>query len=240
MEEMQIGSRIDINVGELWNNLSSIFQNNRTMRRTVKLSAAMAHTNGQKVVAAESFTGEPESSKWQEHPFALKVLGDRMFTQGLNRMVFHRFAHQPHPTAETRYDDGTMGISLRQNEYVVGARRCVDDLICRDASIFCNRERSLPTWFTLPVKMPAFIPVWRDELKPSPPEGYDYDLVNAEVLLNKAKVVEGRLVLNSGVSYRVLVLQDYKTMSVRMLSKVKEFAEQGVVIVGERPLRSRD
>src|ERR1041385_58472 len=66
MEEMQIGSRIDTNVGEFWNNLSSIFQNNWTMRRTVKLSAAIAHTNGQKIVAAESFTGEPESSKWQE------------------------------------------------------------------------------------------------------------------------------------------------------------------------------
>jgi hypothetical protein len=58
------------------------------------------------------------------------------------------------------------------------------------------------------------------------------------VLLNNAKVVERRLVLNSGVSYSVLVLQDYKTLSVRLLSKVKEVAEQGLAIVGERPLRS--
>jgi len=238
MEEMQIGSRIDINVGEFWNNLSSIFQNNWTMRRTVKLSAAMAHTNGQKVVAAESFTGEPESSKWQEHPFALKMIGDRMFTQGLNRMVFHRFAHQPHPTVKpgmtmgpwgshfdrtnTWWEQGAAWMTyLSRCQYLLQEGTFVADLVYftgEDAGVYTRVERS--------------------ELKPSPPEGYDYDLINSETLINKASVLNKRLVLPDGISYQILVLQDFRMMSIPLLSKIKEFVGQGLVVMGEKPMRT--
>lgn len=46
MEEMQIGARVDVNMGEFWNGLSSLFQNNLTMHRTTKLAASIAHING--------------------------------------------------------------------------------------------------------------------------------------------------------------------------------------------------
>lgn len=237
MEEMQIGARIDINVGEFWNNLSSIFQNNWTMRRTVKLSAAIAHTNAQKVVAAESFTAEPESGKWQEHPFALKAQGDRMFTQGLNRMVFHRFAHQPHPTAKpgmtmgpwgshfdrtnTWWEQGAAWMTyLSRCQYLLQYGTFVADIAYftgEDAGVYTRVERS--------------------ELNPTPPEGVDYDLINSESLF-KAKVVDKRLVLPDGISYQILALQDFKTMSGRVLAKILEFQEQGLAIIGEKPLRT--
>jgi len=35
--------------------------------------------------------------RWQEYPFALKAVGDKAFTEGINRMVIHRYAMQPHP-----------------------------------------------------------------------------------------------------------------------------------------------
>ena len=89
-------------MGEFWQGLSSIFQNNLTMRRTPKLAATIAHANGQRVAGAEAFTGEPESARWQEHPFAMKARGDLVFTRGINRMLVHRYAHQPHPTAALR------------------------------------------------------------------------------------------------------------------------------------------
>jgi hypothetical protein len=239
MEEMQIGSRIDINVGEFWNNLSSIFQNNWTMRRTVKLSAAIAHTNGQNIVAAESFTGEPESSKWQEYPFGLKMLGDRMFGQGLNRMIFHRFAHQPHPTAKPGMTMGPWGSHFdRTNtwwdhgakEWITYLSRCQHMLqqgtFVADLVYFTGEDAGVYTT------------VERNELKPPPPEGYDYDLINSEVLLNKAKVLNKRLVLPDGISYGVLVLQDFKTMSLKVLSKIRGFIDDGLVVMGEKPLRT--
>jgi len=238
MEEMQIGARIDINVGEFWQNLSSIFQNNWTMRRTVKLSAAIAHTNGQKVVAAEAFTSEPESGKWQEHPFSLKVQGDRMFTQGLNRMVFHRFAHQPHPTAKPGMTMGPWGSHFdRTNtwweqgkEWMTYLSRCQYMLqsgtFVADVAYFTGEDAGVYTR------------VERNEVVPTPPQGIDYDLVNRETLLNKAKVVDRKLILDSGMSYNVLSIQDFKTMSVKVLSKLIEFKKLGLTIIGEKPLRA--
>ncbi len=238
MEEMQIGARIDINVGEFWNNLSSIFQNNYTMRRTVKLSAAIAHTNGQKIVAAESFTSEPESGKWQEHPFALKVQGDRMFTQGLNRMVFHRFAHQPHPTAKPGMTMGPWGSHFdRTNtwweqgkEWMTYLSRCQFLLqhgtFVADIAYFTGEDAGVYTR------------VERNELFPSPPDGVDYDLINSETLLNKATVVNERLTLPDGVSYNILSIQDFRTMSVKVLSKIIELQQQGLKVIGEKPVRT--
>jgi hypothetical protein len=236
MEEMQIGARVDINVGEFWNGLSAIFQNNWTMRRTVKLSAAIAHTNGQKVVAAESYTGEPGSARWQEYPFGLKALGDRMFTQGLNRMVFHRFAHQPHPTAKPGMTMGPWGSHFdRTNTWWEQGKAWMEYLTrCQymlQAGIFVADL----VYFT-GESAGVYTRVERNELVPPPPDGYDYDLINSETLLNKARVEDGKLTLSDGIQYSVLVLQDFPTMSGKILRKIQQFANEGLTIIGSRPI----
>jgi hypothetical protein len=64
--------------------------------------------------------------------------------------------------------------------------------------------------------------------------GYDYDVVTAEVILNRMKVSKGRLVLPEGVSYRLLALPDRVEISLPVLRKLKEFADAGATIVGRR------
>jgi hypothetical protein len=55
--------------------------------------------------------------------------------------------------------------------------------------------------------VPSSQPFWGAGLQPAPPEGYDYDTINADVLLNRMQVsADGRMVLPDGMSYRVLVL----------------------------------
>ena len=57
-------------------------------------AACIAHTYGRPVVAAESFTsGDTEA--WQAYPASMKALGDWAFCAGVNRIVFHRYQHQP-------------------------------------------------------------------------------------------------------------------------------------------------
>ncbi len=147
MDEMQIGARGDVNMGEFWQGPSSIFQNNLTMRRTPKLAASIAHVNGQKVAGAEAFTGEPESARWQEHPFSLKARGDQVFTRGINRMVIHRYAHQPHPTAVPGMTMGPWGIHFeRTTTWWEPGRAWLGYLArCRASS---SRGSSWPTWRT--------------------------------------------------------------------------------------------
>ena len=63
---------------------------------SVKLAASVANTHGIPIVGAESFTAIPDDcGKWLAHPGMLKALGDAMWCLGINRYIFHTYAHQP-------------------------------------------------------------------------------------------------------------------------------------------------
>jgi hypothetical protein len=235
MEELQIGSRADVVMGEYWNSLSTIFQNNLTMRRTCKLVSSIAHISGQKIVGVEGLTGEPEAARWQEYAFAMKPICDKIFLMGINRILIHRNAHQPHPTAAPGMTMGPWGIHFDRTNtlwetnkaWLAYLARCQSllqqGLFVADFAYFTGEEAGVYTR------------VNPDELNPKPLEGYDYDVINAETLVKKARIEDSRLVLPDGMSYRVLVLQEQKAMSLELLKKVHEFIGQGLVVVGARP-----
>ena len=47
------------------------------------------------MVAAESFTTNAQDGRWQNTPWSMKAKCDWAYTEGLNRVIYHRFAHQP-------------------------------------------------------------------------------------------------------------------------------------------------
>lgn len=92
-----------------------------------------------------------------------------------------------------------------------------------DAAAFCGES--------VPVGMPS--------INPALPPGYDYDGINADVLLNQAAVKDGQLVLKSGMSYRVLSLsQPDRTMTPKLLRQLREFVTAGLTIIGPPPQKS--
>lgn len=212
-----------------------LFSNNLMMRRTTKLASSIAHINGQKVVGAEAYTSEPESGRWQEYPFALKAVGDKAFTEGINRMVVHRYAMQPHPNAAPAMTLGPWGIHFdRTNTWWEPGRAWMD---------YLNRCQTLLqeglfvadlAYFTGD-NIVGYTKVHRKELNPVPPEGYDYDLMNTETLLNRSWMERGRLRLPDGMSYRILVMQEQSHITLQLLRKLRSMVEEGLVIVGARP-----
>ncbi len=241
MEELQVGARVDVNAGEFWFGLSSIFQNNKTMRRTPKLAASIAHASGKRIVAAESFTGEPESGRWQEHPFAMKPLGDRIFSEGVNRIAFHRYAHQPHPDAAPGMTMGPWGMHFeRTNTWWEQGREYLSYL-SRCQALLQHGVFAADLAYVAEEDANRYTKVTRDELDPPAPEGYDYDVVNAETVVNRMSADPrgtSRAVLPDGMSYRVLVLQHRGGIGLVLLRKLRELVQGGLVIVGRRPGRS--
>jgi alpha-L-rhamnosidase len=61
----------------------------------LKITIAAQRKSGKEVIEAEAFTGLPDSSKWNETPHWLKTFGDEAFCAGVNRLLLHRFVHQP-------------------------------------------------------------------------------------------------------------------------------------------------
>ncbi len=230
-EQLQAGSRMDVNMGEFWV---------RTLRfrHSLKVASSVQHINGRAVVGAEAFTGDAVHSKWQEHPYSLKADGDYMFTLGLNRMIFHRYAHQPHPTARPGMTMGPWGIHMdRTNtwfetgaewfkylarcQYLLQQGQFVADLLYLTADDAPGEDVSL-----------------RPAPNPAPPVGYDYDNINVETLLKRATVADGQLALPEGQRYRLLVLPLRPTMSLLLLRKLRELVGQGLSILGPKPQRS--
>ena len=68
--------------------------------------------------------------------------------------------------------------------------------------------------------------------------GYQFDYINAEVILRDMTVKDGMLTLPHGTQYRVLVLPKLETMRPELLAKIKDLVAAGACILGPAPKRS--
>jgi len=68
--------------------------------------------------------------------------------------------------------------------------------------------------------------------------GYNFDGCAPTALLREASVKNGRITFRGGMSYSLLVLPEFETMTPRLLAKIKELIEAGATVVGMPPTRS--
>lgn len=229
-EEMQAGEKLDIPMGEFWvadgNNYS------------VKLASCIGHTHGKRVIAAESYTGAPELAKWQQHPYAMKAQGDWMYTQGLNQFIFHVYAMQPNPTAKPGMTMGPFGWMHSRNNTWAGREPAWIKYVKHCQYMLQQGHIVADLVYFRGVNVPVNTPVWPEALSPTPPEGYYYDVANAEVILARMTVKDGRIVLPDGVSYKVLVLPEDNRITLEMLQKIRDLVKAGMCLVGPKPERA--
>ena len=199
--------------------------------RGLKGPASVAHVYGKPVVGAEAFTSTTKNGRWQQSPEQLKPVGDTAFAYGINQLIFHRYAHQPWLNRWPGMTMGPWGSNLERTNtwweqgkaWITYLTRCQHML----------RQG----------KFVADILFFTGQGSPGgsgSPEvaGYDSDICNADVILNRLSVKNGKLVLPDGMSYRVLVLSGERTMTPALLKKLKELAEAGATIIGPKPVKS--
>jgi hypothetical protein len=221
------GRGADIPMGEFW--VGGGGESN-----SCKLAASVAHTYGRKIIGAESFTAAPNRGRWQNHPYALKAVGDLMYSVGINRFIVHRYAHQPWLDKSPGMTMGQWGTHFertatwwnRGSAWIRYLTRCQyllqQGLFAADVCYFAGEAA--------PNGAPH-----NPGLKAN---GYDYDACNADVLLNRMSVKDSRLVLPDGMTYRVLVLPDTTYMTPKVLAKVRNLVEQGATVIGPKPVKS--
>ena len=235
MEEMQIGSKADINLSEFWHGISLTTPAKPSVLRIPKLVSSISHVNGQKITGAEAFTSEADSARWQEYPFALKAEGDKIFTKGVNRMLIHRFAHQPHPSASPGMTMGPWGIHFDRTNTWWNQSKAWLSYLARCQYMLQQGRFSADLLYFAGEDANMFTKAKPDDLNPRPPEGYDYDVINAETIFKKMKIADNKIVLAGGMTYRVFVFQNFKIVTLALLRKVKELIFQGMILVGEKP-----
>ncbi len=197
----------------------------------VKETACAAHIYGKKIVDMESFTSWRH---WQDGPFELKPIADRALCDGTNHFTFHTSAHNP-PEAGLPgwvYHAGTHISPTvvwwpKAKPFIDYLSRCCymlqQGLFVADVCYYYGDQGF------------NFVPP--KHVDPSLGYGYDYDVTNAEVILTRMGVDDGRLVLPDGMSYELLVLPDRDDMNLEVLKKLEELVKAGATIVGRKPTK---
>ena len=221
-DDMQYGSYADVPMSEFFVVKGS---------GNARLASSIGHVYGRKYVGAESFTGQPHDSKWLNDPYSMKAQGDAVYCGGVNRFIFHRFAHQPW-TDPARLPGMTMGQwGTHLDRTVTWWEQGKDWMKYLARCQYLLQEGQFV----------ADVCIYGGENAPGGqvgpgdlPPGYDYDSCDRGAL-SLMSVKDGRIVLPSGMSYRVLVLRSGKTMSPGVLKTIGKLVEAGATVVGPKP-----
>jgi len=159
-------------------------------------AASIAHTMGRKIVSAEAFTA---TDQWQQYPWSMKNQGDWAFCMGINRFVFHTFAHKP---LGDEYRPGmTMGpygvhwdrgqtwwpMVKDYHRYIT---RCSH--LLRQGVTVCDILYLTPEGAPHVFRPPAGALEGRGPLADK--KGYAFDGCSPNILIDRAEVKDGRIV----------------------------------------------
>ena len=194
---------------------------------SVKPTVSGAHTWGKTLVAAEAFTGQPNSA-WKVDPYALKSTGDRAFANGVNKLFFHTSAHQPWKNVLPGMTMGQWGTHFGrpQTWWNYGGKEWISYLTrCQ---------------YLLQQGLPASDLCYLEYDRVTPPviAGYECDTIGTDALLTRLSVKDNKLVLPNGVTYEVLVLPDTTKIRPGILQKIGQLVKDGAVVVGPKPKTS--
>jgi hypothetical protein len=227
-------SHIDIPMAEFW---VHALHPESMYYVDVRGAASAAHVYGKPLVATETFTGGG-----YESPYTLKKIADYWFTQGVNRLVFHTSAEQP---LDTKPGNIMVGTHINRNITWAELAKPFMTYVTRVSYMLQQGTPVADLAYLLPEGAPSTMPFWGDGLQPAPPAGYDYDVMNTDVLLNRTSVaaddrvhVAGSTEMTDGMSYRVLVLPPSTQMTPDVLHKLHDLVAAGATIVGPRPVSS--
>jgi len=223
-EFMMYGGQSDEIGGEFWSEGSLGDIENHA-------AASCGHVYGKKRIWAESCTsGGPAYSRY---PRVMRQRLDRFFTEGINSTLLHVYIQQPCEELSPGIDASFGNEFNRKNTWFTHLdlftkylKRCnlmlQQGLYTADVAYFIGEDAPKMTGV-------------RD---PQLPKGYAFDYINAEALLTRATVRNGRLTLPDGMNYGLLVLPKLETMRPEVLRKIKELVNEGLVILGPAPKRS--
>ncbi len=246
---LKSAGRADVSMGEVW--MPSGHRPELTQRFMVRDAATAAHAYGIREVLAETFT--TIGTYWTESPATMKPTADRAFCDGLNRICYHGMMLSPSLTAKpgmvrkegTHYNpqttwwpqSGAFNLYLARCSWMLQQGRFV-----ADALLYHGDNLDLFAGSKTPAEGLG--------------KGYDYDYCTTEIL-QQATARDGRVVLPSGMRYRVLMLSARNPQASRMrpgklpppdalppvnhpltlgaLQKLAELVRQGATIAGNRP-----
>jgi hypothetical protein len=253
--------RCDIPAGEFWvnghYNSPGGYNSDPGLRLNLKQTATAAHIYGKRQAMAESFTQqEQDRTHWSLGPSDLKPYANDAFCEGINRLMLHQATCQPPSDGKPGYEF-CAGQHFTPNITWWEQSPAFFTWLSRCQFMLQQGRFAGDVCFYLGERSPTLAPP--KYIDPSLGAGYDCDYSNAEVLLTRMAVKDGRIVLPDGMSYSLLVLQNCtstskeictrvgnyqrltvseipsNSMSVEVISKIRDLIRDGATVAGAPP-----
>jgi Beta-galactosidase/beta-glucuronidase len=234
-DDMEMRSSTDIPMGALWTWANGPGPESSYIA-DLRGAASVAHIYGQNIVGAESMTSRGPA--WSFSPNNLKTVADLEFALGVNRFQIHESSHQPLADMAPGLTLGPYGLWFNRNDTWAGFAGPWVNYLARcsymlqqghyyaDVAYFYGEEGPLTAVYG-----------WTPDR--DSPDGYGFDYVNSDVILNHLTFNDGRLVTPGGTSYRILYLGGRsQRMTLAVLEQLTKLVREGAVIVGTKPTDS--
>ncbi len=221
-EALKVGAYGDIAMSEFW-------LGRKEYSSSSKLAASASHLKGNAITAAESFSSQ---GGWTNHPATMKSTGDFMWTEGVNRFIFHSYAHQP----------WNVGPGMTFHMYGVEMNRlntwweqssAYMSYIAR-SQFLLQQGQSFADVLIFTGESSPNDAIYRSDIKAL---GYDYDQIGSDELAHLT-TSNGKIFTRSGLSYRILILPETEWATPELMLKIKELTSGGAIITGSKPKKS--
>ena len=232
-DDLEMRSHADIPMGAMW-----CYEPDEGPQPTyvadLRGAASVAHVYGKAATGAESMSafGKP----FTYSPRKLKPIVDMEFALGVNLLNIHTSPHQPETVPKPGITlSPYLGQSFTRNETWAHAAKPWLDYIGRcsyllqqgtyaaDVAYFYGEEAPLTAVF--------------GDTASEVPEGYGFDFINLDGLLNHLSVTpDGGLLTTGGTTYRLLYLGgSSRRMTLAAVRRITELLDAGATVAGWRP-----
>ena len=230
VETLKALGSLDIPRGEFWYNSVVMDKGDSIdVKQVVKETAAASHIYRMGIVEMEAFTSHQH---WQEGPFDLKPVADRAFCEGMNKVVVHGFSHE----AVEGHVPGTVyhaGTHFNDRNPWWPKIRPFNEYLARISYVLQKSDFVADVLYYYGDNVPNLVPPKNTRFSVGP--GYDYEIVNTEILLNELTVENGELKIPGVANYKVLCIGENSNINPEALSKLGELANAGAIIIGKKP-----
>jgi hypothetical protein len=235
--DLDLGAIADVIMAEFWSKRFGYHTSYAVLQAT-----SISHITGQPIVGAEVFTSN-NNEAWQEYPWSMKDQSDWALAHGVNRFVYHTFAHKPlGDEYRPGMTMGPYGVHWDRGQTWWPMVDAYHEYISRSSHMMQQGQAVSDILYLTPEGAPMiFTPpadaLVENEMIPDK-KGYGFDGCSPKMLMDWATVENGKIAFPGATSYEIMVLPNFETMTPELLRKITSLVEKGAKVIGVPPLKS--
>jgi len=231
LDVLKTNSYADMPMFEFWSgNNSNGFTEYQPSKPFESYPVFAANAYQQPIVGSEAYTA---FTHYSESPAGLKIYGDRAFCSGINQIILHSYVHQPLDKAPGM-TLGTYASHFNRNTPYWNQISEWLNYQSRIQSVLHKGVIASNILYYIGDQLPQYID--NDQVN-SLPFGYRGMACNLDILMNKATVKDGNIVLDNGIAYPLLILPASNEMEYATLQRIAQLVQQGATVLGPKPTK---